>query len=116
MTEVVDPELAKAVKTLGDNFRIVRSEEFITRILVQAARQSGLSQVYEELLSFEGSEIYTIENPAIVGATFKDVVLGLPNSCAIGILRANGDTELNPNYTTKIQKGKKSSLSQRMIR
>jgi len=110
VAELIDPEVVKAVKSLGENFRIVRSEEFITRILVQAARQPGLSLIYEELLSFEGYEIYTIENANFAELSFRQLILGLPNSCPLGILHANGETRLNPDYDCIIREGDKIIL------
>ena len=57
----------------GDKIQIVVAETFLARLMVQTARQSGLAQVYGELLSFVGEEFYLVPVPrALVGKTFGD--------------------------------------------
>jgi hypothetical protein len=57
----------------GDKIQIVVAETFLARLMVQTARQSGLAQVYGELLSFVGEEFYLVPVPrALAGKTFGD--------------------------------------------
>jgi voltage-gated potassium channel Kch len=95
VAEVHDPENSLAVRSTGD-VRVILPVEFITRVLVQVAREPGLSLVYEELFSFEGNEIYLNQESCYVGKTFGEIFLSMPNSCPIGIRDKDGVTELNP--------------------
>ena len=43
---------------------LVDKPETISRLIVQTSRQSGASAVYQELLDFDGEEIYMRIDPA----------------------------------------------------
>ena len=51
------------------------ADDLISRIVVHSSRQAGLSAVYSELLDFDGCEIYTAEQPALVGKTFGEAIM-----------------------------------------
>ena len=95
VAEVHNPENALAIRSTGE-IQVILPVEFITRVLVQVAREPGLSLVYEELFSFEGNEIYLNQSSDYTGRPFEELVLALPNSCPIGIRSKDGFTELNP--------------------
>lgn len=65
-------------------------------INIQAARQSGLSVVYAELLDFSGDEIYFHAEPTLAGKTYGDSLLAYNDSTVIGIERSNEKVNLNP--------------------
>jgi hypothetical protein len=70
--------------------------DLVTRVLVQAARQPGLSLVYDELLSFEGCEIYFHKDISFAGRTFADATLSMPRAAVIGIKPQGSDPVINP--------------------
>ena len=70
--------------------------DLVTRVLVQAARQPGLSLVYDELLSFEGCEIYFHKHISLAGRTFADATLSMPIAAVIGIKPQGSDPVINP--------------------
>ncbi|MEO7094294.1 MAG: hypothetical protein ABI175_13645, partial [Polyangiales bacterium] len=74
VVELQDSAHRDVVETVGgDKIQIVVAETFLARLMVQTARQSGLAQVYGELLSFVGEEFYLVPLPdALVGKTFGD--------------------------------------------
>jgi len=76
----------------------------ISRLLVQASRQSGLSIVYTELLDFGGDEIYFHDNPSLAGRTFGDALFAYETCSAIGIA-SNGQVKLNPSPETVLAQG-----------
>ncbi|MGW0389825.1 CASTOR/POLLUX-related putative ion channel [Streptomyces sp. NPDC003042] len=71
-------------------------DDIVARLLVQTARQPGLSLVYSELLDFEGDEFYPAAAEGLVGRTFGEVLLWFPTSSAVGLLHADGSVTLNP--------------------
>lgn len=54
----------------GGRVSTVVSSDVIALITAQVCRQSGLSSVYQELLDFDGDEIYFAPAPSLVGHTF----------------------------------------------
>jgi len=70
---------------------VVDGEDISARLIVQAARQSGLSAVYHDLLDFGGDELYVISEPALAGRTFGAALLGVQECCPIGLVRVTDD-------------------------
>ena len=97
VAEVYEKNNAQAIYSIG-KFHLILSTEFITRVLVQVAREPGLSLVYEELFSFRGNEIYAYNSPTLTGMTLKEAALSLPNSSVIGLLDDTGEVLLNKDY------------------
>ncbi|MCM2417057.1 TrkA C-terminal domain-containing protein [Streptomyces sp. RKAG293] len=90
-----------ATLAAGPRGRVLAIDDIIARLVVQTARQPGLSLVYEELLDFAGDEFYTVVAPALVGRTFGEALLAFSHSSVVGLLRADG-IALNPNPGTTI--------------
>ena len=101
-------EVARVVG--GDEVQLVLADNLISRIVVHSSRQSGLSGVYQELLDFDGSEIYTIEQPALTGKTFADAVLGYDKSTLIGLCDANHCVRINPAMDLVVAAGERAIL------
>ena len=101
-------ELAKVVG--GDELQLVLADDLIARIVVHSSRQSGLSAGYSELLDFDGSEIYTIEQKAIEGSSFGDAMMAYDTSTLIGITDEAGKVWLNPPMETQIRPGMRAIL------
>ncbi len=60
--EIRDARNAEVARIVGGSeLQLVLADELISRIVVSSSRQAGLSAVYTELLDFDGSEIYAIE-------------------------------------------------------
>jgi hypothetical protein len=83
----------------------VVSSDIIARITAQACRQSGLSVIYQELMDFEGDEIYVQREPALVGRTFADALLSYEDSAVIGMRFADGRVVLSPPMETVFADG-----------
>ncbi|CDZ72726.1 Probable ion channel POLLUX [Neorhizobium galegae bv. orientalis] len=81
----------------GGEMQLVLADDLIARIVVHTSRQAGLSAVYSELLDFDGCEIYTLEQPGLVGKSFGNAVLAYENSTLIGLCDKDGAIHLNPN-------------------
>ena len=106
VAEVSDAEIANALSTAG-NGRVlcVRASDIIARITAQACRQSGLSAVCQELLDFDGDEIYFHVAPELEQATFGDSLLAFEASSVIGIRSADGRVQVNPPMDTRFAHG-----------
>lgn len=80
----------------GPSAALVVSPPLISRLLVQTGRQSGLSAVYTELLSFEGNEIYVMPAEGLAGKTFREALLAYDDSALIGLFDAKDEMMLPP--------------------
>src|SRR5262249_29631408 len=80
----------------GKRAQVVKTNEMISKIILQTSRISGLSLVYDELLRFEGNEIHYKRFP-VAGKKFGEVLLDFPNGMVVGTAKADGSShQLNP--------------------
>ena len=106
VAEIHEPENLEAAHLVGgDQTVFIDKSETISRLIVQASRQSGLSIAYTELLDFEGGEIYFREDPALAGKTFGDAVHAYEDCSVIGLRDADERVRLNPPVDTPIAPG-----------
>ncbi len=91
-----DANAAIARDLAGAEIQVVQADDLLSRIIVQCCRQAGLSDVYSELLDFEGCEIYTIAMPELHGATYGDALLSFDQGALIGVCDEKGNVTLNP--------------------
>ena len=73
----------------GGRAEVIKTNEIISKILLQTSRISGLSIVYDELLRFEGNEIHVKEMP-VAGRRFGDILLDFPNALPVGLAKKSG--------------------------
>jgi len=106
VAEITDEETARAIREAsGERVITVRATEVIGRITAQACRQAGLSAVCQDLLDFEGDELYFTPAAELVGHTFGESLLAYEESCVIGIRHLDGKTEVNPPMETVFAEG-----------
>jgi hypothetical protein len=98
-------EVAKMVGK--DEIELVLTDDIFARIMVQTSRQSGLSVVYQELMDFDGAEIYFNEEPKLIGRTFANAVFSYESSAVMGLQYADGNCAVNPPMDYIMQKGDK---------
>ncbi|MFD3694885.1 NAD-binding lipoprotein [Streptomyces sp. NPDC058646] len=89
----------------GPGGHVLCVDDIVARLLVQTARQPGLSLVYQELLDFEGDEFYTAAAGDLVGRTFGEALLSFTTSSVVGLLRGDGSVALNPDPGTPVGAG-----------
>ncbi|MER6444433.1 NAD-binding lipoprotein [Streptomyces venezuelae] len=80
----------------GPGGHVLCVDDIIARLLVQTAREPGLSLVYQELLDFAGDEFYTAAARGLAGRTFGEALLAFTTSSVVGLLHADGRVALNP--------------------
>ncbi len=106
VASINDPKNVEVARLVGgDEVELVLTGDLIARIIAQTCRQSGLSVVYNELLDFDGDEIYFHEEPGLVGRTFGEALLAYETSAVIGLHRAGEAPKLNPPASTRLQPG-----------
>jgi ion channel POLLUX/CASTOR len=99
----VNLDLARMIG--GDETQVFMVDRLIAHVIAQTCRQPGLSVVYSELFSFQGSAIYFFAEPALAGLTYGDALLRCEQAVPIGLHFQNGETRLNPPMNTVLQAG-----------
>jgi voltage-gated potassium channel Kch len=102
VAEFRDSSNVEAVQVIAaQGVQAVMADDLISRIIVHSSRQSGLSEVYAELLSYEGEEICTAAKPVMKGLTYREALLAFEEGALIG-LSIDGKAQLNPPMDTPI--------------
>lgn len=108
VAEIEEKKNYDVAKMVGkEEVKLILSDEIISRIMVQTSRQSGLSVVYQDLLDFDGDEIYFEEGEKLEGRTFRDILFMYEDSSIIGVQHADGTVSINPPMDTLFQKEEK---------
>ncbi len=106
VAELHDPGNVEATKLVGkDEVELVVVGDVVSRIIAQTCRQAGLSIVYNELLDFDGDEIYFTRQPTLDGRTFGDALLAFDAATVIGLATADGRVQLSPPSATVLGEG-----------
>jgi hypothetical protein len=105
VAEIFNPTHRDIVEsTFSSSVVTVNTSEILAKLLVQTSRSVGLSVVYNEILSFDGCEMY------FYGAdwgeiSFAALAYHFPDGVPMGIRSAEGAFTLNPPGDTTLQEG-----------
>lgn len=106
VAELSDAETARALREAGPGcVEVVRSPEVIARVAAQACRESGLSAVWQDLLDFEGDEIYFHPADDLVGHRFGEALLAFERAAVLGRRSADGTVQIDPAADTRFEAG-----------
>jgi len=104
IAQICEPENMEAARVISNGeVQWLQVGDFISRIVAQSCRQSGLSVIYSELLDFEGDEIYFHHQPEVVGKTYAETLLMFPQNTILGLAPKGGKPRLNPPANMVIQ-------------
>ncbi|XWS40389.1 hypothetical protein CRYUN_Cryun18bG0137000 [Craigia yunnanensis] len=103
MSDIDNEPLVKLVG--GDRIETVVAHDVIGRLMIQCALQTGLAQIWEDILGFENDEFYIKRWPQLDGMQFEDVLISFPDAipCGVKVAADSGMIILNPddNYVLK---------------
>ncbi len=88
------PQVEAAAVDLPIN--IIQSSDLLGKIILQAARQKNLVDVYNELLTHEGNEFYHVpveDGSPLIGKPWADIVSAFPRAIPIGIRKTGKSTD-----------------------
>lgn len=106
VAEIDHPGTAEAVSTaMRGHAHIVNPTTFIARTTAQACRTAGVARAYEELLDFEGSELYCYRPPLTAARPYRELLPSFPGCCLVGVVPENGSARLNPPMDTLVAPG-----------
>jgi len=105
---IVEMESASQADTLeavtGSAVVTVTSDRVIAEVTAQACHERGLSTVFQELLDFDGDELYFREFPELHGATYAQAQQAFARAAVMGIAKGEG-VELNPPPDRVLEQG-----------
>jgi hypothetical protein len=102
VVEIFNPTHREIVRSsFPEHVVTVNTSDVLAKLLVQTSRSVGLSVVYNEILSFDGCEMYFF-GADWKGATFGEAVFHFPDGVPIGIRTDNGDILINPEHTRQL--------------
>ncbi|WP_405745643.1 potassium transporter TrkA [Streptomyces sp. NBC_01525] len=99
------PNLAAARLAAGETALVIDADDIAVRLIVQSHRQSGLSAVFNELLSFVGNEIYPCPAGSLAGGTYGEALNGFDLGVPVGLRRESGEVQVNPPMDAVISDG-----------
>ncbi len=88
IAEITDPgkqRLARAAAR-GMDISIIQPAEYLSRIILQTARQRGLVHVYDELLSHSGNELHFTAPGDVQGLTWPELLEAFPDATPVGMV------------------------------
>ncbi|MEZ4380920.1 MAG: hypothetical protein R3A79_06205 [Nannocystaceae bacterium] len=101
VVEIVNPRRADLAEEAYDGpLSVLCSDEVVSRLMAQNIRHPGLSSVYTEILSHGfRTELFTREQPSLVGLRFEELAARFPRAVVLGWLRdedGHASPTLNP--------------------
>lgn len=100
VAEIFDTRNREIVEQIApDEVRAVDAEDILAKILVQTSRTSGLAVVYNEILSFDRSEMY-FHHANWRGAKFWQLQYYFADGVPMGIRKPDGAIIVNPDPDT----------------
>jgi hypothetical protein len=74
----------------------VSSHDLCGALMLEFARQPGLSSVYSNVLGFQGAEFYVKNWAESEGKEFGELATMFPDAVPVGVISADGECEMNP--------------------
>lgn len=99
IVEIFNPTHREIItSSFPDNVVTVNTSDILAKLLVQTSRSIGLSVVYNEILSFDGCELYFYDDDADkwAGEKFGEIAFHFPDGVPLGIRNADGEIVMNP--------------------
>ena len=105
VVEIFNPTHREIVRSsFPEHVVTVNTSDVLAKLLVQTSRSVGLSVVYNEILSFDGCEMYFYD-AEWNGITFGDATFRFPDGVPIGIRTGEGEIVINPDHTRPLVDG-----------
>ncbi len=95
VAEIFSQQRRELARSLDPHVVCLDADDVLAKILVQTSRSEGLAVVYEEILSFDGAEMYFYKHPWN-GMMYGMVAYHLPDGIPVGVLGLDGEISLNP--------------------
>jgi hypothetical protein len=96
VAEIFNPAYRDIIThSFADTIVTINTSDILAKLLVQTSRSVGLSTVYNEILSFDGCEMY-FHHADWKGARFGELAFHFMDGVPMGVRQADGILLLNP--------------------
>jgi hypothetical protein len=97
VVEIGNPRVARslAAATSGE-IAVVSVDDVVADMLAQSVRQPHLAAVFDQLLSYGGSELYVIPPGALAGSRFGEAAVRVDEMAVLGVIEPDGEPRLLP--------------------
>ena len=103
VVEIFNPTHREIVRSsFPDHVITVNTSDILAKLLVQTSRSVGLSVVYNEILSFDGCEMYFYD-AEWNNATFGEIAYRFPDGVPMGIRNGDGEISMNPESSRRME-------------
>ncbi len=97
VTELRNPRNVAVARLTGTRrMEVLEVGDLVAKIAVQTCLQSGLSVIYDELLGFDGDELYFWDATPLVGRSFGDALHQFEDCTVFGIRFGGGKVQVGP--------------------
>lgn len=104
VAEMTNPRVARSLSSsTAKDVVTVTVNRVVADMLAQAIRTQGLARVFDQLLSFDGSELYVCQPGAAADRNFAEAACGADGLVVLGILADDGTISLVPHPGTVIR-------------
>ena len=105
VVEIGNPRVARSLTaaTSGD-IAVVSVDDVVADMLAQSMRRPHLAAVFDQLLSYGGSELYVVPPGTLVGTTFGEAVAGADEKAVLGVIGADGEPVLLPHAERRVER------------
>lgn len=104
--EVMDSDNAAIMSSVCPGLvEPVMANDVVGRLMLQAARNPLVADVWQDLLGFDGCEPYATQWGILRGLKFKEVLLCFTDAIPLGIKKTTGKVVLNPEDNYVIRDG-----------
>ncbi len=95
-----------AVKISPENVSVINEQSILAKLMVQTSRISGLAQVYDNMVGFDGCEFY-FHSPeeGVAGKTYAELMFHYATCSVLGVRKPDGRLLLNPAPATRLEEG-----------
>lgn len=80
------------------NVNLFQTNVILAKIIAHTCTQVCLSQTFEEIFNFEGSEMYIVDFPDIAGMSFLDLSVSIESGVPIGLYNNSQGIIMSPDY------------------
>jgi hypothetical protein len=96
---------------ISSKIAIIDEHSILAKLMVQTSRISGLAQVYDHIVGFEGNEFYFYRpDEGFGGKTYGELVFHFPTCCLLGLRTPDGEIKINPDRNAPVGAGDEALL------
>ena len=105
------PAKQDLARRISDRVAIIDEHSILAKLMVQTSRISGLAQVYDHVVGFDGNEFYFHRPEGGFGdLTYGELVFHYPTCCVMGLRTPDGRIAVNPDPAARVGDGDEAIL------